>query len=135
VAAPFGSHLVDLVSGPDDWRAVARLPGERGVILGVADLRRASDTLEVLVWAARYAASMHGRGVARVGLAPSVGLERLDRATARDRLSALAEAAALAALPPDELVKHVDPRSIDSRSAALGRWEPRPARDRGSPDG
>ena len=135
VAAPFGSLLVDLVTGPDDWRAVARLPGERGVILGVADLRRATDTREVLLWAARYAASMHGRGLARVGLAPSAGLERLDRVTARARLAVLAEVAALATLPPEELVQHVDPRAIDARSAGLGRWEPRPRQGRGSPGG
>ena len=136
IAVPFGSVLVDLVTGPDDWRPVARLPGERGVILGVADLRRARpDTKEVILWAARYAASMHGRGLARVGLAPSAGLERLPRDVARTRLAALADVAALATLPPDELVKHVDARSIDARSAALGRWEPRQRPRRGSPDG
>jgi hypothetical protein len=126
-AAPFGSYLVDLIRGPDDWRALARLPGERGAILGVADLRRAEpDTKEVLVWAGRYAASMHGRGLARVGLAPSAGLERLSREAARDRLAGLADAAALAGLPPEELARRVDPRSIDARSAALGRYEPHP---------
>jgi hypothetical protein len=135
-AAPFGSYLVDLIGGPDDWRPLARLPGERGVILGVADLRRATpDDPEVIVWAARYAASMHGRGLARVGVAPAAGLERLPRETARMRLAALAQAARIAALPADELVRTLDPRSIDARSAALGRFEPRPRRPRpGSPD-
>jgi hypothetical protein len=127
---PFASHLADLIHGPDDWRVVAKLPGERGVILGVADVRpgRTADTLEVLLWAARYAASMHGRGLDRVGLAPCAGLERLPREAARVRLTRLAEAARLAALPAEELARIVDPRSIDARSAALGRYEPRPAR-------
>jgi methionine synthase II (cobalamin-independent) len=125
-AAPFGSLLVDLVHGPDDWRAIARLPGERGLVLGVADTRRpAPDQVEVILWAARYAASMHGRGLARVGVAPASGLERLPREAAQSKLARLAHAARLAALPPDELRRHIDPRSIDARSAALGRYEPR----------
>ncbi len=132
-AAPFGSHLVDLVTGPDDWRPLARLPGERGAILGVADLRRTTpDDPEVIVWAARYAASMHGRGLARVAVAPAAGLERLSRDVARARLAALADAARLAALPPAELVRRIDPRAIDARSAALGGYAPPPGRT--SPD-
>ncbi|MFN8623043.1 MAG: hypothetical protein U0869_20085 [Chloroflexota bacterium] len=136
VAAPFGSYLVDLVTGPDDWRPVRRLPGDRGVILGVADLRRTTpDDPEVIVWAVRYAASMHGRGLARVGVAPAAGLEHLSRETAKARLTALAEAARIATLPPEELVRTLDPRSIDARSAALGRFEPPPRAPRpGPPD-
>jgi len=136
LAAPFASHLVDLIRGPDDWRPLAQLPGERGAILGVADLRTARpDAKEILVYAARFAASMHGRGLARVALAPCGGLERVPRAVARAKLAGLAEAAALATLSPDELARHVDPRSIDARSAALGRWEPRQGPRRGSPHG
>ncbi len=127
VAAPFSSYLVDLIHGPDDWREVGHLPGERGVILGVADLRPGRrDTREVLVWAARHAAAMHGRGLQRVGLTTSAGLESLPREAARERLARLAEVAGLAALQGADLASRLDPRSIDARSAALGRWEPRP---------
>lgn len=139
VAAPFASYLVDLILGPDDWREVGRLPGDRGVILGVADLRPGRvDTKEVLIWAARHAAGMHGRGLERVGLTTSAGLERLHRDVARARLRQLAETAALGTLDGAELAKRLDPRSIDARSAALGRWEPRPRRPsapRGGPPG
>jgi hypothetical protein len=50
----------------------------------------------------------------------------VDVATAK--LAALAEAARKAALPDDELVRQLDPRAIDARSAALGRAEAPPAR-------
>lgn len=129
VAAPFASYLVDLITGPDDWREVGRLPGDRGVILGVADLRPGRvDTKEVLVWATRHAAAMDGRGLDRVGLTTSAGLEALSREAARARLARLAEIAELATLSGAELAARLDPRSIDARSAALGRWEPRPRR-------
>jgi hypothetical protein len=129
VAAPFASYLVDLILGPDDWREVGRLPGDRGVILGVADLRPGRvDTKEVLVWATRHAAAMGGRGLDRVGLTTSAGLEVLSREAARARLARLAETAALATLSGAKLAARLDPRSIDARSAALGRWEPRPRR-------
>jgi hypothetical protein len=132
-AAPFSSYLLDLVTGPGDWRVAAKLPGERGLVLGVADLRTpAQDPLAVLVWAARYAASMQGRGVDRVGLAPSAGLERLTRVAARSRLARLAEAARLAGLPGEELAGALEPAAVDARSAALGRWDP-PARRRRPP--
>lgn len=134
VAAPFASHLVDLITGPDDWRVVGVLPGERGVILGVADLRPGRrDDKEVLVWAIRHAAAMHGRGLARVGLTTSAGLERLPRTDARERLAFLARTAQLAKLSGAALAQQLDPRAVDARSAALGRWEPRPRR--GSPGG
>ena len=134
LAAPFASHLVDLIHGPDDWRVVGRLPGERGVILGVADLRPGRrDDKEVLIWASRHAAAMHGRGLARVGLTTSAGLERLTRDEARGRLAALAETAALGTLSGAELAAQLDPRAVDARSAGLGRWEPRPRR--GNPSG
>lgn len=135
VAAPFTSYLLDLILGPDDWREIGRLPGDRGVILGVADLRPGRvDTKEVLLWASRHAAGMSGRGLGRVGLTTSAGLETLPRDVARARLRELAETVALGTLSGAELAARLDPRSIDARSAALGRWEPRP-RPRPAPRG
>ena len=130
---PFASYLFDLVAGPDNWRLIAVAPGDRGIICGVADARsRTRDDRAVMVWAARYAAALGGRGPQRVGLAPSAGLEILPRDVARAKLAALAEAARAAGLPDEELKQVLDPRAVDMRSAALGRYDPsaRPGRRR-----
>ena len=124
--APFASYLFDLIAGPDNWRLIAEAPGDRGIICGVADTRTsAPDAEAVMIWAARYAASLGGRGPERVGLAPAAGLEALSRDVARSKLAALAAAARKAGLPDDELMTQLDPRAIDARSAALGRFEKR----------
>jgi hypothetical protein len=125
--APFASYLFDLIEGPDNWRLIAKAPGDRGIICGVADTRTSSpDSEAVMIWAARYASSLGGRGPERVGLAPAAGLEALPRDVARSKLAGLAEAARKAALPDDELMTQLDPRAIDARSAALGRFEKPP---------
>jgi methionine synthase II (cobalamin-independent) len=128
---PIASLAVDLCAGPDNWYAAAALPPDRGLIAGVADARTASpDGLEVLVWGARYAASLGGRGPERVGLSTSIGLEGLSRRQARAKLASLAEAARVAELTdPDELKRSLDPRAVDARSAALGRYQPGHQRD------
>ncbi len=124
--APFASYLFDLIAGPDNWRLIAEAPSDRGIICGVADTRTsAPDAEAIMIWAARYAASLGGRGPERVGLAPAAGLEALPREVARSKLGALAEAARKAVLPDHELMTQLDPRAIDARSAALGRFENR----------
>jgi len=129
---PFHSYLFDLCAGPDNWRLIARAPMERGIIAGVADARTTRlDTREVMVWGARYAAALNGRGLDRVGLSPSAGLEYLPRDRAKAKIESLGEAAAVAAISdPEELRRSLDPRAVDSRSAALGRYEP----GHGAPD-
>jgi len=93
--APFSSHYFDLILGPEGWRVARDAPGERGLVLGVADCRTpAADDAGVVAWAASYAASMRGRGLARVGLAPSAGLELLSPEAARAKLATLARVAA-----------------------------------------
>ncbi len=130
-AAPFGSYLFDLISSPDDWRLCARVPTSCGLVVGVADARTAeSDPRSVTIWGAQYAASLGGRGPARVGLSMSAGLERLSRAEARAKLAQLAEAGRIAELPREEIARLIDPRDVDARSAALGRVEPREPRPR-----
>jgi hypothetical protein len=125
VGGGFASYLFDLVAGPDNWRIAARIPGERGLIVGVADARtERPDTDAVMVWGAQYAASMRGRGPERVGLAPSGGLERLPRPVARAKLVALAEASRKAGLRGPTLARELDPKAVDARSAAMGRYEP-----------
>ncbi len=128
-AAPFSSHYLDLIHAPDDWRVAALLPPERGLVLGVADPRtERPESTAVLLWAARYAASLGGRGLARVALAPAGGFAALPRDVARGKLRLLAAAVRLAALPPEEAARRIDPRAVNARSAALGRVEPAPRR-------
>jgi methionine synthase II (cobalamin-independent) len=124
-AAPYRSHLFDLIAGPDGWRTIARAPGDRGIIVGVVDASgRRRSGLEEVAWAAGYAASLGGRGTARVGLAPSAGLSSLDTARARDLIELLGEAARLLVGDPDVLLRRFDPRAVDLRSAALGEYRP-----------
>jgi methionine synthase II (cobalamin-independent) len=123
LGAPYHSLAVDLIAGPDNWYLVTAAPMDRGIVVGA---RSAADSPaegpELLIWAANYAASTQGRSLIRVGIGTAGGLANLSWDEAVAKLNALGEAARLAALPPgDELAEAVDPRSIDSRTAAMGR--------------
>ena len=119
----YRSYLFDLIAGPDDWRLIALLPGDRGVVCGVVDAATdAGDAPEVLVWAAHYAASTGRRGLARVGLATAGSLAALGPEEASAKMRALAAGARIAALPADELAASLDPRALDMRAAAVGAW-------------
>jgi methionine synthase II (cobalamin-independent) len=127
LAAPYASLAVDLVDGPDNWRLARDVPGERGVIVGALSPHDPSDDgPELLLWAVAYAASMHGRGGDRVGLATAGSLAALPWDVAEWKLRRLGEAARIAALPPGEAVTRLDPRAVDSRTAALGHGASRP---------
>jgi methionine synthase II (cobalamin-independent) len=127
LASPYASLAVDLIAGPDNWRLVVAVPGDRGIICGALPAEgTADDRIEILLWAAGYAASTGGRGPARVGLATASSLADLHWDAAVRKLSILGEAARLADLPPEERRHHLDPRAVDSRSAALGRVTPAP---------
>ncbi len=129
LAAPYASLAVDLIAGPDNWRLVVATPGDRGIICGaLSAVDGTDDGPEALLWAAGYAASTGGRGPARVGLATASSLADLSWAAAVRKLERLGAAARLAELPVDERVQHMDPRSVSSRSAALGRVDPFPSR-------
>lgn len=125
-AAPYDSYLFDLIAGPDNWRLVTVAPAERGIVLGVADARSpATDEREVVVWAVAYAAASRGRGEARIGIAPSGSLAGLPRAAARAKIERLGEIVRLIDRRAEEPIEaSLDPRAIDARSAALGRWTP-----------
>jgi methionine synthase II (cobalamin-independent) len=130
---PYASYAFDLIAGPDNWRLIAEAPGDRGIICGALDpAAGASDRPEVLVWAAHYAASTGGRGLVRVGLANASSLASLSPERARMKVHALAEAARIASAgSTEELAAALDPRAVDIRSAAYGRYvPPRPARRR-----
>ena len=120
--APYASLAVDLIAGPDNWRLVAEAPRERGVVVGVIGARSGvPDGLDVLLYAAHYAASTRGRGQDRVGLGTAGSLASLSWSAAIARLERLGEAARLAATPADRQAAAMDPRAVSSRAAALGR--------------
>lgn len=122
-AAPLGDALfdlayrsfgLDLIGGPDDWRLAVRTPGDRGVVCGAVDpATPGPGDLETAIWAARYAASTSGRGLERVGLTTSPGLERLTPAAAMVKLRILGQAARLAGAPREELERYLDPRALE----------------------
>ncbi|MFL5675303.1 MAG: hypothetical protein ACJ779_09875 [Chloroflexota bacterium] len=129
LAAPYASLAVDLVAGPDNWYLVRSTPGDRGIVCGALPVVDGSDDgPETLLWAASYAASSHGRGAQRVGIATASSLEHLSWDAAVAKMARLGEAVRIAMLPADERRTALDPRAVSSRSAALGRHEPPPSR-------
>jgi hypothetical protein len=126
LAGAYASLALDLIDGPDNWRLATAWPADRGLICGALSAREGSDDgPEMLLWAARYGASTRGRGPARVGLATAGSMAALSWDVAAEKVRRLGEAARLAAAPLDEQLASIDPRAIDKRSAALGRFEPR----------
>jgi hypothetical protein len=127
LAGSYASLAVDLIDGPDNWRLVVETPGATGIICGALSAHRGSgDGPEHLLFAARYAASTGGRGMERVGLATSGSLGNLTWDEAAIKVRRLGEAARLVTTSPKERREALDPRAVDSRSAALGRVEPPP---------
>jgi hypothetical protein len=125
----YASLAVDLIAGPDNWHLVRAAPGDRGIVCGVLSPSEGSDDgPETLLWAAAYAAGSDERGPARVGLATASSLAALPWPVALAKLARLGEAVRIAGLPRDERLAAIDPRAIDSRSAALGSYEPAGAR-------
>lgn len=126
-AAPYRSHLFDLITGPDNWILVRAAPPERGIVCGALQVGSVDDQAPVLVWASRYAASAGDRGLARVGLANATPLAGLEPAAAGSTLEVLGHAASLAAMPLDRAVEAgLDPRTIGNRAVAPGSGSPRP---------
>ena len=123
---PFSSYAFDLIAGPDNWRLIAEAPGDRGIVCGALDPSAdAADRPELLIWAAHYAASTGGRGLVRVGLANASSLVGLSHERAHAKVEVLATAARLASTAsPEELAAALDPRAVDIRSAATGRYSP-----------
>ena len=144
--APWASLLVDLIAGPDNWKLVREAPGDRGIVCAALAVR--DDDLEVdhapeLVWAAQYAASANGRGIARVGLANAGSLSGRTPEQARRVLTELATASRYAAMPLSDAVEAgLDPRTIkdprpipDLENRAARRRRAREVRKDGDPAG
>jgi methionine synthase II (cobalamin-independent) len=126
--APYASLAVDLIAGPDNWNLVVRAPRERGIVAGALAAREHGDEpRELLLWAAHYAASTGGRGIARVGIGSAGSYANLSWAAAVRKMRLLGTAARLAELPPgEELLRSLDPVAVSARRAALGRDAPPP---------
>jgi hypothetical protein len=121
----YRSYLFDLIAGPDNWRLVVRAPPTVGIVAAALDRRPGvREKRDVLVWAAHYAASTRGRGLDRVGLATTGSLAGLAWDEALERIALLGEASRTAVLRGDDLGRALDPRNVDARSAALGRYAP-----------
>jgi hypothetical protein len=125
----YASYAFDLIAGPDNWRLIVEAPADRGIVCGAIGLGPGADaTREVLVWAAHYAASTRGRGLARVGLANAPvapGATPPTRAEMLRRLAIVAEASRIASVESgEEMAGLLDPRAVDPRSAAFGRFAP-----------
>jgi hypothetical protein len=127
LAGSYSSLALDLISGPDNWRLAVAAPSQVGIICGAVSAKAGSDDgPEILLWAARYAASSGRRGMDRVGLATSGSLADVSWDEAATRVRRLGDATRLVTASPEDLLAAIDPRAIDSRSAALGRPAPRP---------
>ena len=125
----YASFAFDLIAGPDNWRLVAQAPADRGIVCGALGLGAGADeTREVLVWAAHYAASTGGRGLARVGLANAptpTGDPVPSRTEVLRKLALVAEASRIAAVESaDELAGLLDRRTVDPRAMVGGRFAP-----------
>jgi hypothetical protein len=125
-ALPAESLLIDPIADPDAWRAAANLPGDRGLILAlVGSAGDPIEAREVLLWGLQYAASLGGRGGARVGFTERPakvrrGGERAvhpDLAAATHR--ALADLLRLTAADAETLKRDLDPRSISPAATQL----------------
>jgi hypothetical protein len=132
LAGAYSSLALDLIEGPDNWRLAVATPSVVGVICGALSTREGSDDgPEILLWAAGYAASTGGRGPDRVGLATAGSLAALPWGVAARKVERLGHAGRLASRPVDERKAAIDPRAVDARSAALGRYEPNADRPAG----
>ena len=119
--ARYESYLFDLIDGPDNWRLITRAPRERGIVCGAVDAHDPRiDDKELVIWAASYAAS-GGRGYERVGVAPAGSLAGLDPAVARRKIDVLGPSTRIVeARDETPIQSQIDPRAVDSRSAAVG---------------
>jgi methionine synthase II (cobalamin-independent) len=125
LAAPYASLAVDLIAGPDNWRLVRAIPGDRGIVCGaLAASAPIDEGPELLLWAAAYASASAGRGRVRVGLGTAGGLEGRTWPDVVALMAGLGNAARLAERPLGEVAPELAPQALDLRSAALGTYVP-----------
>ena len=113
---PAESLVINPIRDPQSWRSAATWPGERGLILALVPPPgdEEPEPIEVLLWAVRYAASLGGRGLARVGVAGMLptATARHDVDEANRRIDLLDRLVLLAGANEETLRTELDPRAF-----------------------
>ena len=113
---PAESLVINPIRDPESWRAAATWPGDRGLILALVPAPGDEDPepVEILLWAVRYAASLGGRGLDRVGVAGMLPITKAapDPAEAEKRIALLERLVDLSAANEETLRAELDPRAF-----------------------
>ena len=113
---PAESLVINPIRDPESWRAAATWPGDRGLILALvpAPGDEAAEPVEILLWAVRYAASLGGRGLDRVGVAGMLPITKgaPDPAEAEKRIALLERLVELSAANEETLRAELDSRAF-----------------------
>ena len=113
---PAESLVINPIRDPESWRAAATWPGDRGLILALVPAPGDEDPepVEILLWAVRYAASLGGRGLDRVGVAGMLPTQnaRLDAEEASRRIALLERIVQLSSANEKTLRAELDPRAF-----------------------
>ncbi len=113
---PAESLVINPIRDPESWRAAATWPGDRGLILALvpAPGDEAAEPVEILLWAVRYAASLGGRGLDRVGVAGMLPIAKgaPDPVEAEKRIALLERLVELSAANEETLRAELDPRAF-----------------------
>ena len=113
---PAESLVINPIRDPESWRAAATWPGDRGLILALvpAPGDEAAEPVEILLWAVRYAASLGGRGLDRVGVAGMLPIKKgaPDPAEAEKRIALLERLVELSAANEETLRAELDARAF-----------------------
>jgi hypothetical protein len=113
---PAESLVINPIRDPESWRAAATWPGDRGLILALvpAPGDEAAEPVEILLWAVRYAASLGGRGLDRVGVAGMLPIAKgaPDPVEAEKRIALLERLVELSAANEETLRTELDPRAF-----------------------
>lgn len=113
---PAESLVINPIRDPESWRAAATWPGDRGLILALvpAPGDEEPEPVEILLWAVRYAASLGGRGLDRVGVAGMLPTPKaqLDVEEAARRIALLERLVELSTASEETLRAELDPRAF-----------------------
>jgi hypothetical protein len=113
---PAESLVINPIRDPESWRAAATWPGDRGLILALVPAPGDEDPepVEILLWAVRYAASLGGRGLDRVGVAGMLPITKAapDPAEAEKRIALLERLVEISAANEETLRAELDPRAF-----------------------
>ena len=116
VQIPAESLVINPIRDPESWRAAATWPGDRGLILALVPAPGDEDPepVEILLWAVRYAASLGGRGLDRVGVAGMLPITKAapDPAEAEKRIALLERLVEISAANEETLRAELDPRAF-----------------------